>query len=123
MQGFNKLKQISDGINLSVTRPNAGSATRWGGVIDVFVWISVYEMGLRTYTEPTGCALSDDDSTYSKHKMDDEEYLIAYQLAAICVPLQVCLPVYLACQLCLHTYQLLLIPGPDYVPSGCTDSP
>ena len=75
-----------------MTRPNNGSVTRWGGVIDIYIWVACVINGLVEYAEPIGCAHSDDGTTYNVHKLTDEENLICFQMAACSQPLQVCIP-------------------------------
>ena len=59
-----------------MTRPNNGSVTRAGGVIDIYIWVACVINGLVEYAEPIGCAHSDDGTTYNVHKLTDEDYYL-----------------------------------------------
>ena len=81
-KGFKALKAI----NPVVTRPNGGSATRWGGKIDIYQWCGKYVDDLGAYVEPPGCAKPDDDiddNSLNKYSLNDEEARIVHQLAAV----------------------------------------
>ncbi len=47
-------------LNRSITRPNQGSVTRWGGMIDIYMWIGKYWETLVRNREPDGCVENDD---------------------------------------------------------------
>ena len=58
-QAMNHLQAISK----NVTRPNSGSVTRWGGMIDIYIWIGKHASILESqYNEPEGCVDNDDGS-------------------------------------------------------------
>jgi hypothetical protein len=77
-KGFQKLLEL-DG---SVTRPNGGSKTRWGGIINVFQWIGINEAVLKRYVEPENCAVNEDGTTFSTHILTDVEFLCCHQLVS-----------------------------------------
>lgn len=70
-------------------RPNGGSATRWLGIIDLYIWASKFSDALQKYNEPEDCVKSDDGSTFKDHTMSADQFLACHQLAAILQPLQV----------------------------------
>lgn len=55
-QGMDALRDL----NKSITRPNQGSVTRWGGMIDIYMWIGKYWETLVQYREPDDCVENDD---------------------------------------------------------------
>jgi hypothetical protein len=77
-KGFQKLLEL-DG---SVTRPNGGSKTRWGGIINVFQWIGINEAVLKRYVEPENCVVNEDGTTFSTHILTDVEFLCCHQLVS-----------------------------------------
>ena len=84
---MNKLREKKPGT----TRPNPGSPTRWGGVVDIYIWIGIHQQALDAYEEPNDCAVNDDGTSYNNHKLTDEDFLCAHQLAAILSPVKVLL--------------------------------
>jgi hypothetical protein len=46
-QAMTDLRQLNDAI----TRPNQGSVTRWGGMIDIYIWVAKYWDTLLQYRE------------------------------------------------------------------------
>ena len=50
-------------LDASVTRPNSGSVTRWGGMIDIYMWVGIHSTILTNeYVEPDDCVENDDGS-------------------------------------------------------------
>ncbi len=54
-QGMDALRDL----NMSITRPNHGSVTRWGGMIAIYMWIGKYWETLVQYREPDDCVEND----------------------------------------------------------------
>ena len=56
-QAMSKLQELSP----TITRPNQGSVTRWGGMIDIYIWIGKHwETIENRYVEPEDCVENDD---------------------------------------------------------------
>jgi len=55
-QGMDALRDL----NKSITRPNQGSVTRWGGMIDIYMRIGKYWETLVQYREYDDCVENDD---------------------------------------------------------------
>ena len=50
-------------LDASVTRPNSGSVTKWGGMIDIYMWVGIHSTILTNeYVEPDDCVENDDGS-------------------------------------------------------------
>ena len=47
-------------LNDNITRPNQGSVTRWGGMIDIYMWVAKYWDTLLQYRDPEDCVDNDD---------------------------------------------------------------
>ena len=65
-----------------MTVPNLGSVTKWGGMIDICIWIGTDEQALRQYNEPADCVENDDGTSFKDHMLNDEHYLCAHHMAA-----------------------------------------
>ncbi len=59
-QAMTTLRELNDDI----TRPNQGSVTRWGGMIDIYMWVAKYWDTLLRYREPEDCVENDDGTRY-----------------------------------------------------------
>lgn len=48
-------------LSATITRPNQGSVTRWGGMIEIYIWIGKHWDTLeKRYVEPEDCVENDD---------------------------------------------------------------
>ena len=57
VQAMETLRKIDE----TITRPNPGSATRWGGMIDIYIWIGKHWETLdKHYIDPADCVENDD---------------------------------------------------------------
>ncbi len=66
-----------------MTRPNPGSVTRWGGIIDIYIWIGTRKQALRQYNQPADCVENDDGTSFKDHMLNDEQYLSAHHMASV----------------------------------------
>ena len=66
-----------------VTRPNAGSVTRWGGMFEILICIGTHEQILRKYNEPSDCVQNDDVTSFNDHILNVEQFLCAHQMADV----------------------------------------
>ena len=48
LQAISALSKLND----EITRPNQGSVTRWGRMIDIYTWVEKYWDTLLQYREP-----------------------------------------------------------------------
>ena len=53
-------------LNDNITRPNQGSVTRWGGMIDIYMWVAKYWDTLLQYRDAEDC-VDNDDGTKKVH--------------------------------------------------------
>jgi hypothetical protein len=53
-------------LNDNITRPNQGSVTRWGGMIDIYMWVAKYWDTLLQSRDPEDC-VDNDDGTKKVH--------------------------------------------------------
>ena len=85
MQGFAELRKIVP----DASRPNGGSASRWLGIIPLYIWSAKNREGLIKYDEPEGRAKNDDGLGFDDHRLDEHHLDAVHQLAVMLEPLQV----------------------------------
>ena len=72
-------------LDKNVTRPNSGSTTRWGGMIDIYMWIGQHCALLHNeYMEPDDCVDNEDGTRYVfTNETSPSSYILNYYMPCI----------------------------------------